>query len=394
MYSCCEFILFVKGFDVDLFVFCTFSIFLLLFDYRNESAAMKTLRQPMSKCSRPRTETFLLSMIILALVLSIYRYSAFVTTFQTVTFANRIVTSFQTVTFANNSVPATVVFHGYLNASWSNEKRTKSDTNKTDEATNSTIQNISYLINSENTCSEVSDSFVVALVHTAIGNFERRNFIRNTWGNISMFENKKIRLVFLLGKPEKKQYQSAINFENKQYNDIVQGAFLDTYQNLTYKALLGLRWVVENCGQAKFILKVDDDVVVNTPRLLKILTTKYSHIKHSIFCAQIRPKGMSRIFRYGKYKVEQTMFPNMTHWPVKYCPGRFLVYSSDIIKDLLAAVRFTPFLWLDDVYVTGLLASKVGYVKHLLFQDVSGLIEWLENAKTAQFLRAWNRFLQ
>ena len=95
-----------------------------------------------------------------------------------------------------------------------------------------------------------------------------------------------------------------------------------------------------------------------------------------------------------KYKVEQIIFPNMTHWPVKYCPGRFLVYSSDIIKDPLAAVSFTPFLWLDDVNVTGLLASKVGNVKHLLFQDVSKLIEWLENAKTAQFLKAWNRFLQ
>ena len=370
-------------------------MFLLLFDYRTESAAMKTLQQPMSKCSRPRTETLLLSMIILALVLSIYRYSAFVTSFQTVTFATRIVTSFQTVAFANNrTVPATVVLHGYLNASGSNEKRTKSDTNKTDEATNLAIQNTSYLINSENICSGVSDLFVLVLVHTATGNFERRKFIRNTWGNISMFENQKIRVVFLLGKPEKKQYQSAINFENKQYNDIVQGAFLDTYQNLTYKAVLGLRWVVDNCGQAKFILKVDDDVVVNTPRLLKVLTTKYSHIKHSIFCAQVRPKGKSRIFRGGKYKVEQTIFPNMTRWPVKYCPGRFLVYSSDIIKDLLAAVSFTPFLWLDDVYVTGLLASKVGDIKHLLFQDVSGLIEWLENAKTAQFLKAWNRFLQ
>ena len=83
----------------------------------------------------------------------------------------------------------------------------------------------------------------------------------------------------------------------------------------------------------------------------------------------------------------------MTHWPVKYCPGRFLVYSSDIIKDLLAAVSFTSFLWLDDVCVTGLLASKVGNVKHLLFQDVSMLIERSENAKTAQFLKAWNRFL-
>ena len=130
-------------------------------------------------------------------------------------------------------------------------------------------------------------------------NFERRKFIRNTWGYISMFENQKTRVVFLLVKPEKEQYQSAINFENKQCNDIVQGALLDTYKNLTYKAMLGLRWVVENCGQAKFNLKVNDDVVDNTLRLFTLFTTKYSRINHSIFCAQVRPKYTSHIFRGG-----------------------------------------------------------------------------------------------
>ena len=251
---------------------------------------------------------------------------------------------------------------------------------------------MSYLIPNEHICSEVRDLFVVVLVHTAIGNFERRKIIRNTWGNISMFE--RIRVVFLLGQPERKQYQNAINFENEQYNDIVQGSFLDTYQNLTHKALLGLRWVVENCGQAKFVLKVDDDVIVNTPRLLKILATKYTGINRSIFCAQVRSKGTSGIHREGKYKVEKTIFPKMTRWPVKYCPGRFLVYSSDIIKDLLSAVNKTPFLWLDDVYITGLLASKIENVKHLLFPDVSKVMQWLEKAKMEEILKAWDRFVQ
>ena len=51
----------------------------------------------------------------------------------------------------------------------------------------------------------------------------------------------------------------------------------------------------------------------------------------------------------------------MKRWPVKHCPGRFLLYTSDIIGHLLGAVNRTPFLWLDDVYVTGLLAAKVGH---------------------------------
>ena len=90
--------------------------------------------------------------------------------------------------------------------------------------------------------------------------------------------------------------------------------------------------------------------------------------------------------------MENALFQNFTHWPVTYCPGRFLVYTADLIKELLAAVDTTPFLWLDDVYVTGLLAGKVGNVKHLNFKDISLQVVWLENAHTIRLLNTWKRF--
>ena len=105
-----------------------------------------------------------------------------------------------------------------------------------------------YIITNENVCSSVHDLFIIVIVHSAILNFERRKFIRNTWGNANrrgMPDKNKFRIVFLLGKPDKNQHQLTINLENEQYSDIVQGTFLDTYKNLTYKALLGLRWVME-----------------------------------------------------------------------------------------------------------------------------------------------------
>ena len=127
-----------------------------------------------------------------------------------------------------------------------------------------------------------------------------------------MFEKQEIRIVFLLGKPEKKQYQSSINFENKQYYDIVQGAFLDTYRNLSYKAVLGLRWVVENCGQAKFNLKIDDDVVVNTLRLLTLFTTKYSRINHSISALKSGQKARHVSLEVG-IKIKLRSFKSSEH---------------------------------------------------------------------------------
>ena len=148
----------------------------------------------------------------------------------------------------------------------------------------------------------------------------------------------------------------------------------------------------EYCGQAKFVLKEDDDVVVNTPRLLKLLATKYARVNRRIFCVQGRLSGDHLIHRRGKWKVENTQFPGMKYWPVTYNPGRYLIYTADIIKELLLAVASTPFLWLDDVYATGLLAAKAGNIKHLNAEDISRQMEWLENANKTRLLNAWNRF--
>ena len=66
---------------------------------------------------------------------------------------------------------------------------------------------------------------------------------------------------------------------------------------------------MENCKQAHFVLKVDDDVIINTPRLVTILSDKYAQVNQTIFCAEVRPKATARIYRQGKNKVENTQFP-------------------------------------------------------------------------------------
>ena len=42
----------------------------------------------------------------------------------------------------------------------------------------------------------------------------------------------------------------------------------------------------------------------------------------------------------------------------------------DIILELYRAVHRTPFLWLDDVYVTGFLAANAGNISHYGLIDV------------------------
>ena len=52
-------------------------------------------------------------------------------------------------------------------------------------------------------------------------------------------------------------------------------SFQDSYHNLTLKTTFLLKWLSHRCPRAKFILKVDDDVFINTENLwTAIQTTK------------------------------------------------------------------------------------------------------------------------
>lgn len=65
--------------------------------------------------------------------------------------------------------------------------------------------------------------------------------------------------------------QRAVEFEAEQYGDIVQEDFLDTYRNLTYKGIAALKWIDQLCPHARWVLKTDDDIFVNTFNLMRHL---------------------------------------------------------------------------------------------------------------------------
>ena len=57
--------------------------------------------------------------------------------------------------------------------------------------------------------------------------------------------------------------QKKIYKESEKYEDIIQGDFIDTYHNLSYKAVMGNVWVSEFCEQAEFVVKADDDQFID-----------------------------------------------------------------------------------------------------------------------------------
>ena len=65
------------------------------------------------------------------------------------------------------------------------------------------------------------------------------------------------------GRGGDKALQEKVYKENDKHGDIIQGDFIDTYHNLSYKASMGNFWVSEFCEQAEFVVKTDDDWFVD-----------------------------------------------------------------------------------------------------------------------------------
>ena len=89
-----------------------------------------------------------------------------------------------------------------------------------------------------------------------------RDVIRTSWGSPTI-PGVKTRVAFMLGYPYLKIYQEQIEKENLLHGDIVQGNFLDSYKNLTYKTVMGHMWVSSFCTQAEFLMKADDDIYLD-----------------------------------------------------------------------------------------------------------------------------------
>ena len=210
------------------------------------------------------------------------------------------------------------------------------------------------------TCAE-QNVFLLAFVVTALEHYDFRRTIRNTWAVTSDFRLP-VRCVFIVGRSSGRnadRIQKIIEQESRNFGDIVQADFLDTYNNLTYKSLVGLRWATTYCPEAKYVLKIDDDTFVNMFALLGRLeqdllnSAFYSDLK--IFC---RAVFHDKVQRTGKWAVRESKFRQAYYPP--YCSGPAYVLSMALASQIVSDSLHVPFFHLEDVYVTGFVIMLSG----------------------------------
>jgi len=229
-----------------------------------------------------------------------------------------------------------------------------------------------FVINPTSVCS--GDIFLLVYVHSAPGHFKQRMAIRETWGNARNFPDIVIKVIFLCGivlSDEGASIQDALLLEADTYGDIVQENFVDSYRNLTYKGVMGLKWVAHHCRHAEFLLKSDDDIFINIFRLVAHLQQisvqrRGRRVSELLLCFVWYRMKVIRDQR-SKWYLSPTEFP-LDVFPT-YCSGSAFIMTPDVASAMFNASFKVPFFWVDDFYVTGLLARQVG-VSHQNFNSV------------------------
>ncbi|KAL7046551.1 hypothetical protein ACKWTF_002638 [Chironomus riparius] len=293
------------------------------------------------------------------------------------------------------------------------------------------LPNLNTTLIDSNVCHINEDPLLLLIVVcSSADNFDARQTIRETWGNTSQFNYKlfdkfhgshdasylsinyqdwktyseqlidnssassqtlvkfanfRISVVFLLGiSPTEMsdEQQSVINYEHEKYGDIIQENFLDSYNNLTLKSILMLKWVRNNCiDKVKYIMKCDDDTFINVPNLIHILlggtlpiykSTISFYDKESIFVTKKKnrlPESKHLLLGYKFCNAKKILDPRSKWYAPNYMfsgpkypdylSGTAYVFTIETARSLYNESLSIPLFHLEDVYLTGFVAEKL-----------------------------------
>ena len=220
--------------------------------------------------------------------------------------------------------------------------------------------NYSYLINTnKDYCGQDNgkDLLFIAFVPLSPKSFEKRDLIRSTWANKTYLKSK-AKVIFLSGKSNESLVNLQIKNESLKYADIVQNDFMDTYYNLTIKTIMGFKWVSSYCQNAKYTLKIDDDVVVNITFLIDYLEglVKNNKSQNNTLIGNCYTKATVVRNVNSKFYMSKSEFKEDFYG--EYCDGPAYILTSDLNLSLYQKSLNTSLIKFEDVYV-GVLAKRL-----------------------------------
>lgn len=245
---------------------------------------------------------------------------------------------------------------------------------------------------------------LLIMVLSKVNNDRERQTIRNTWGGRA--KQLGVILFFLLGSTEDELLQEKVLKENQEQNDILQGTARDDYYNLTLKSLTMMNWVATRCtpnlhgnetSPIRYVLKIDEDVLLNVDLLLASSAGLENRTNTMIGHLQSNSKPWRN--HSSLYYIPLTMY-NHTYWP-PFLSGPAYWFTVDVADKIYRAAMedreaVNSVYHLEDVYLTGIVARKVGVIRindrrfhNLIAENVH--LRWNETLTSHEWKHELNR---
>lgn len=207
-----------------------------------------------------------------------------------------------------------------------------------------------------------ADVFLLLAIKSSPANYERREVLRKTWASERLQSGVWIRTVFISGTTgqgfEKKRLNKLLELENREYQDILQWDFDDTFYNLTLKQVLFLEWLERFCPDVHFLLNGDDDIFANTDNMVQYLQGLDDNdgSKHLFIGHLIQNVGPIRN-PASKYYIPVQVHQSNSYPP--YCGGGGFLLSRFTSRVIYNMSHYITLLPIDDVYM-GMCLEKAG----------------------------------
>ncbi|KAJ1173227.1 hypothetical protein NDU88_005066 [Pleurodeles waltl] len=210
----------------------------------------------------------------------------------------------------------------------------------------------SFLFDEAHKC-ESRTPFLLLLIPSIPQEATTRDVIRKTWGNETLMPGVDIMRMFLLGAPQPPAVfaatQALLRNESTKFGDILQQDFMDTYNNLTLKTMMGMEWVATYCPNATYVMKIDTDMFFNPFFLVNHLLQPNLPAKKNYFTGSVI--RWARPFRVNntKWFVSKDVYPKDVY--PTYCSGTGYVMSGDMAAKIYQIAPVVTPIHMEDVFM-------------------------------------------
>ena len=222
----------------------------------------------------------------------------------------------------------------------------------------------SPLLGAERRCSD--ESKILVALTSAAANRVRRQAIRETWSQFVRASNQTI--LFFVAQPRDVNLRWQIELESQKYQDIVLLPVQDTYYLLTFKILAVLNWAHKNCPKLAFVMKCDDDFYLDWPSLFRYMDGKSSK---DLFYGELNIYTKVNRDRASRWYMPESEYP-AAYYP-NFLRGSPYFVSYSLLPKLLKAATRGKWLYVDDVFITGILRTQIPEARLELIPKLYGV---------------------